>query len=83
MQNASGDREVMMMTTKIFALILIAAGILGLAYGTFSYTKESHEAKVGSLEITVKEKERVNIPVWAGAGAIAAGAILLLVGQKH
>jgi hypothetical protein len=71
-----------MTTTKIFALILIAAGTLGLAYGTFSYTKESHEAKLGSLEITVKEKERVNIPVWAGTGAIAAGTILLLVGRR-
>lgn len=48
---------------KIFALILITAGTLALAYGTFTYTSETHKAKLGSLEISVKEKERVNIPV--------------------
>jgi len=67
---------------KIVALLLIAAGILGLVYGGFTYTKTTHEAKVGPFELSVKDKERVNIPVWAGAGAIVAGAALLFVGRK-
>jgi hypothetical protein len=67
---------------KMAALVLIVAGILGLAYGGFSYTKETHEAKVGPIELTVKDKETVNIPVWAGVGAIAIGGVLLLLAGK-
>jgi drug/metabolite transporter (DMT)-like permease len=72
-----------MNVVKILGIVLIVAGILGLVYGSFSYTKETHEAKVGSLELQVKEKETVNVPVWAGAGAIVVGAILLLVPSKR
>lgn len=64
---------------KIAAIALIAAGVLGLAYGGFSYTSDTHDAKIGSLELSVKETERVNIPVWAGVGAIVVGGLLLVV----
>ncbi|MBI4515526.1 MAG: hypothetical protein HY699_06900 [Deltaproteobacteria bacterium] len=72
-----------MSAVKIAAIALIAAGILGLVYGGFSYTKETHEAKIGSLELSVKDKERVNVPVWAGVGAIVVGGLLLLVPKKR
>jgi hypothetical protein len=68
---------------KILGILLIAAGILALVYGGFSYTKETHEAQLGPLEFAVEEKERVNVPVWAGAGAVVAGALLLVVGRKR
>jgi len=68
---------------KITALGLIAAGVLGLIYGSFSYTKDSHEAKIGPLDITVHEKQTVDVPVWAGVGAIVIGAGLLLVGGRN
>jgi TRAP-type C4-dicarboxylate transport system permease small subunit len=71
-----------MSALKIVALALIAAGILGLMYGGFTYTKETHEAKIGPIEMAVKEKETVNVPVWAGVGAIVVGAALLLVGGR-
>ena len=71
-----------MSAIKITAIVLMVAGILGLAYGKFSYTKETHEAKIGSLELSVKDKETVNVPVWAGVGAIVIGGILLLVPTK-
>ena len=67
---------------KIVAILLIVAGGIGLAYGSFSYTKETHSAKLGPLELKVTEKETVNVPVWAGLGAIAAGVVLLVVGKK-
>ena len=72
-----------MSAIKIAAIVLIVAGILGLAYGKFSYTKETHEAKIGSLELSVKDKETVNVPVWAGIGAIVIGGILLLIPTKN
>src|SRR5512140_3561114 len=72
-----------MSAVKILAIALIAAGTLGLVYGNFSYTKETHEAKLGSLELSMKDKETVNIPVWAGVGAIVVGGILLLVPMKN
>jgi hypothetical protein len=67
---------------KMVAVVLIAAGVLGLVYGSFSYTKETHEATVGPIQLSVKDKETVNIPVWAGVGAIAIGGVLLLLGGK-
>jgi hypothetical protein len=66
---------------RVLAFALILGGILGLAYGSFTYTKENHQAKVGPIELNVKEKETVNIPVWAGIGAIVIGGVLL-IGRK-
>ncbi len=62
----------------IVALVLIVLGLLGLAYGQFSYTKGSETANLGPIELTFTEKETVNIPVWAGAGSIAVGAAMLV-----
>jgi TRAP-type C4-dicarboxylate transport system permease small subunit len=71
-----------MNSVKIAAIVLIVAGILGLVYGSFSYTKETHEAKLGPVELSVKDKETVNVPVWAGVGAIVVGGVLLLFAGK-
>lgn len=67
---------------KIVAIALILAGIAGLLYGNFSYTKETHEAKLGPIELSVKEKQTVNIPAWASVGAIMIGGVLLFFGGK-
>ena len=67
---------------KMAAIALIVAGVLALAYGGFSYTKETHQAKLGPIELSVTEKQTVNVPVWAGVGAIVIGAALLLLGGK-
>jgi hypothetical protein len=67
---------------KIAAIALIVAGVLGLVYGNFSYTKETHEAKLGPIQLSVKDTETINVPVWAGVGAIAVGGLLLLFGNK-
>jgi len=67
---------------RLAAIALIAAGILGLGYGSFSYTKETTQAKLGPIELSVKEKQTINVPVWAGVAAIAVGGVLLLVGGK-
>ena len=71
-----------MNTAKIAAIVLIVAGALGLMYGSFSYTKKTHEAKLGPIELSVKEKQTVNVPVWAGVGAIVIGGVLLVFGNK-
>lgn len=67
---------------KVAAFALIVAGALGLAYGSFSFTRETHEAQIGPLSLSAQEKETVNVPLWAGIGAIVAGAALLLLGGK-
>lgn len=67
---------------RIVGAVLIAAGVLALVFGGFSYTKETHGTKLGPIELSVKEKETVNVPVWAGVGAIVAGAALLLAGGR-
>ena len=71
-----------MNTIKVFALALILAGTLGLVYGGFSYTKDTTVVKLGAIELTSKEKETVNIPLWAGIAAIFAGSLLLVAGRR-
>jgi len=63
---------------KIMAVILIIAGVMGLVYGNFTYTKQTDELKIGKVEVSVNKKETVNVPVWAGVSAITIGGILLL-----
>jgi hypothetical protein len=67
---------------RILAIALVAAGILALVYGGFSYTKETHDAKIGPIEINVQEKERVNVPVWGGVILVVVGTGLLVAGAK-
>lgn len=67
---------------KLAAIVLIIAGVLGLAYGGFSYTKDTTVVKLGSIEISAKEKQTVNVPMWAGIGAIVVGGLLLVLGGK-
>ncbi|MDO8774697.1 MAG: hypothetical protein Q7K57_39530 [Burkholderiaceae bacterium] len=71
-----------MNAVKLVAIVLIAGGVFGLLYGGFSYTKETSQLKLGPLELSVKEKETVNIPIWAGVGAIVVGGLLLVFGNK-
>jgi len=71
-----------MNAVKLVGVVLIAAGLAGLLYGGFSFTRETHEIKLGPIELSVKEKQAVNIPVWAGVGAIVIGVGLLLIGGK-
>ena len=67
---------------RAVAIVLLVAGVLALAYGSFSYTKDKTAVKLGPLELSVKERETVNIPVWAGVGAIVVGGLLLVFGAK-
>ena len=67
-----------MNASKIIGIVLIVAGALGLAYGSFSFTKDTHTANIGPIHLSVKEKETVNVPVWAGVAAIIAGGLVLL-----
>lgn len=69
--------------TKLVAIALIVLGILGLLYGKFSYTKDTHTAKLGPIDLSVKEKETVNVPVWAGIAAIVVGGGLLLGSRRE
>jgi hypothetical protein len=67
---------------KIVAILLIAAGTIGLIYGGITYTKSTHDTKLGPITVSVTDKETVNVPVWAGVGAIVVGAALLFVPRK-
>jgi hypothetical protein len=67
---------------KILAILLIVGGGLGLVYGGFSYTKETHTTNIGPLQLEVKDRQRVNIPLWAGLGALIGGGLLLVVPRK-
>jgi hypothetical protein len=68
---------------RIIAILLLVAGAASLAMGSFSYTKDKTVVKLGSLEVSAKEKEQVNVPVWLGVGAIALGGLLLVFGSKR
>ena len=69
-------------TVRIIGIVLIVAGLLGLIYQQFSFTRETHQARIGPLELSVKEKETVNVPLWASLGAIGVGVVLLVSGGR-
>lgn len=71
-----------MNSIRIAAIALMVAGVLGLAYGGFSYTKDTQEAKLGPISLTVTERKTINVPIWAGVGAIVLGGALLLLSSK-
>ena len=71
-----------MSVLKIMAILLIVAGVVGLVYGGITYETSTHGAKLGPIELLIKDKETVNIPVWAGVGTIVLGGVLLLVRRK-
>lgn len=67
---------------KIAAIVLIVAGVVGLVYGGFSYTRETHGARMGPFELTMKDRRTINVPIWAGVGMIALGGALFLLGGR-
>jgi hypothetical protein len=71
-----------MAVTRIVGILLVVAGVLGLLFTSFSYTKDSHEAKLGPLELSVKEKQTVNVPTWASVAALVVGGVLLVAGGR-
>jgi uncharacterized membrane protein YidH (DUF202 family) len=68
---------------KVIAILLIVAGLLGLVYGGITYTRTTHDAKIGPIEMSIKEKKTVNIPVWAGVAAVVVGSGMLLLRSKR
>jgi len=68
--------------TKLIGIILIVAGGLGLAYGGFSYTKQTTALKLGTMELKVDEKKTVDVPMIVSAGAIAIGIFLLVAAGR-
>ena len=71
-----------MNASKLVGLVLIVGGALALAFGGFSYTKDSSAVKIGPIELSVKERESVNVPLWAGVAAVVVGGLLLALGKK-
>jgi hypothetical protein len=74
-------KEGNMSGVRIFAIILIIAGVIGLAYQQFSFTRETAQAKIGPIELSVKEKQTVNVPMWLSIGALGIGVLLLVTGR--
>lgn len=72
-----------MKSLSVLGIILIVAGVLGLAYGGFNYTKKTHTAKIGSMSMSIDDREHVNIPTWAGAGLLISGVLLLVFTKKR
>jgi uncharacterized membrane protein YidH (DUF202 family) len=71
-----------MSALRVLGIVLIVGGILGLVYGGFSYTKETHSAKIGPITLSVSDKERVNVPLWVGIGAVVVGGLILVLGSR-
>ena len=71
-----------MNAARITGIVLIVLGLAGFFIGGFSFTKDTTAAKLGPIQLTVKEKESVNIPQWLSLGAVVLGAVVLVIGFK-
>jgi uncharacterized membrane protein len=80
--DTSNLEKLEMNAIKLTAMVLIVGGVLGLLYGSFSYTKDTHDLKIGPLALSIEEKKTVNIPIWLGVGAVVMGGLLLVLGSK-
>ena len=80
--DTSNLEKLEMNAIKLTAMVLIVGGVLGLLYGSFSYTKDTHDVKIGPIALSVEEKKTVNIPIWLGVGAVVMGGLLLAFGSK-
>jgi uncharacterized membrane protein len=80
--DTSNLEKLEMNAIKLTAMVLIVGGVLGLLYGSFSYTKDTHDLKIGPLALSIEEKKTVNIPIWLGVGAVVMGGLLLVFGSK-
>jgi hypothetical protein len=67
---------------KLAGIVLIVAGLAGLAYGSFTFTKDTHKTRIGPISLSISEKETVNVPVWLGAGAVLLGLVLVVVRER-
>lgn len=67
---------------KVAAMVLVVGGFLGLLYGSFSYTRETQEAKLGPIELSIEDKQTVKVPIWLSVGALLAGGGLLIFATK-
>lgn len=72
-----------MTRSRIVAVVLMAAGILALVYGGFTYTADTHEANIGSMSISIDDERRVNVPVWAGVGMLLVGGVIFATSLKR
>lgn len=72
-----------MNAVKVTGILLVVIGLAGFFTGGFSFTKDTTAAKIGPIELTVQEKESVNIPLWLSLGAVALGAVVLVFGFKR
>jgi hypothetical protein len=79
----NNNKKVIMNSTRIICILLIVAGLMGMAFGGFSFTKETHKASLGPINLSVAEEKSVNIPLWASIAAIVAGAAVLVAGSKR
>ena len=68
-----------MKAMRIVGVLLLVLGLAGFLTGGFSFTKDTTQAKLGPLELTVKEKESVNIPQWMSLGAMVLGGVVLVL----
>jgi len=71
-----------MSALKVLGIVLIVGGIVALVYGGFGYTKETHSTKIGPVTLSVSDKERVNVPLWVGIGAVVVGGLILVLGNR-
>lgn len=71
-----------MRATKIIGVILIVAGVAGIVYDKFGYTKETQQARLGPLELSITEKKSAEFPLWLGLGAIAIGIALAVIDRR-
>jgi hypothetical protein len=67
-----------MKAATIVGIMLIALGVIALAYGGISYTREETVLDLGPIEARAETRETIPLPPVLGALALVGGVVLLI-----
>jgi drug/metabolite transporter (DMT)-like permease len=68
--------------TRIVGVILIVLGLIGLAWGGFTYTTRKKVLDIGPIQATREEHHAVPVPPIAGAIALIGGVVLIAADRR-
>jgi hypothetical protein len=69
--------------TMLLGVILLVAGLAGLAWPVISYTKTEKVVDIGPIEVTAERERHVPVPPIVGGLAAVAGLVIIVTSSRN